>query len=70
MDTETGREVAWSVINLSNLPKSERPRIKSEIKIIEKLKHQNIISFVNAWIDKESLQINLITELITGGSLR
>lgn len=70
MDTETGREVAWSVINLSNLPKSERPRIKSEIKIIEKLKHPNIISFVNAWIDKESQQINLITELITGGSLR
>ena len=28
VDTETGREVAWSVINLLNLPKSERPRIK------------------------------------------
>lgn len=70
IDTETGREVAWSVINLSNLPKSERPRIKSEINIIKKLKHPNIISFVSAWIDKEFQQIHLITEMITGGSLR
>jgi len=35
IDHDTGREVAWSLINISNLPKSERPRIKSEISLIK-----------------------------------
>lgn len=35
VDHDTGREVAWSLINISNLPKSERPRIKSEISLIK-----------------------------------
>lgn len=39
VDLDTGREVAWSVINLSRLPKSERPRIKSEVKILKELHH-------------------------------
>jgi len=67
---DTGREVAWSVINLSRLPKSERPRIKSEVKILKELHHQNIITFINAWICKEDDKIHFITEMITGGSLR
>jgi len=70
VDHDTGREIAWSVISLSRLPKSERPRIKSEIKIIKELHHKNIITFINAWLCKETEQINFITEMITGGSLR
>lgn len=70
VDHDTGREVAWSIISLSRLPKSERPRIKSEIKLIKELKHRNIITFINAWIDKSTEKIHFITEMITGGSVR
>ena len=70
VDHDTGREIAWSIINLGRLPKSERPRIKSEIKLIKELHHPNIITFIGAWICKETEQINFITEIITGGSLR
>lgn len=54
VDHDTGREVAWSLINISNLPKSERPRINSEIKLIKELDHPNIITFISAWISKET----------------
>ena len=70
VDHDTGREIAWSIINLGRLPKSERPRIKSEIKLIKELHHPNIITFIAAWICKETEQIHFITEIITGGSLR
>jgi WNK lysine deficient protein kinase len=70
VDHDTGREIAWSIICLARLPKSERPRIKSEIKIIKELDHPNIITFISAWICKEKEQIHFITEIITGGSLR
>jgi WNK lysine deficient protein kinase len=53
VDHDTGREIAWSIICLGRLPKSERPRIKSEIKIIKELNHPNIITFISAWICKE-----------------
>ena len=52
------------------IPKSDRARIKSEINIIKKLDNKNILTFVSAWIDKDSQQIHLITEMITGGSIR
>jgi WNK lysine deficient protein kinase len=38
-DTETGREVAWNVVNLRRLSKQDRIRIKSEIDLIKKLQH-------------------------------
>jgi len=53
VDHDTGREVAWSIISLSRLPKSERGRIKTEIHLIKNLNHKNIITFINAWICKE-----------------
>lgn len=70
VDHDTGREVAWSIISMGRLPKSERPRIKSEINLLKQIHHTNIITFINAWISKETEQIHFITEIITGGSLR
>jgi len=70
VDTETGREIAWNVVNLRRLSKIDRIRIKSEIDLIKKLQHQNIIHFISAWINKEKEQVVFITEIITGGSLR
>lgn len=51
IDHETGREIAWNVINLRSLPKQDRVRIKSEIDLIKKLEHKNIIHFISAWIN-------------------
>lgn len=53
VDLETGREIAWNVINLRKLPKSDRIRIKSEIDLIKKMEHKNIIKFISAWINKQ-----------------
>jgi len=53
VDHETGREIAWNVINLRRLPKQDRIRIKSEIDLIKKLEHKNIIHFISAWINKQ-----------------
>jgi WNK lysine deficient protein kinase len=36
-DTETGREIAWNVVNLRRLSRQDRMRIKSEIDLIKKL---------------------------------
>lgn len=70
VDNETGREIAWNVINLKRLPKQDRIRIKSEIDLIKKLEHKNIIHFISAWFNKEKEEVVFITEMITGGSLR
>lgn len=53
LDTETGREIAWNVVNLRRLSKIDRIRIKSEIDLIKKLQHPNIIKFISAWINKQ-----------------
>lgn len=53
IDNETGREIAWNVINLKRLPKQDRIRIKSEIDLIKKLEHKNIIHFISAWVNKQ-----------------
>jgi WNK lysine deficient protein kinase len=45
-------------------------RIKSEIDLIKKLKHKNIIHFISGWQNKEKQEVVFITEMITGGSLR
>ena len=37
VDTETGRMIAWNVVNLRSLSKQDRIRIKSEIDLIKKL---------------------------------
>jgi WNK lysine deficient protein kinase len=70
VDNETGMEIAWNVINLRRLSKYDRVRIKSEIELIKKLQHKNIIHFISAWANKQNEQVVFITELINGGSLR
>ena len=70
VDLETGREIAWNVINLRRLPKQDRPRIRQEIDLIKQLKHKNIIHFISAWQKADKEQVIFITEMITGGSLR
>jgi len=53
IDHDTGREIAWNTIKLSRLPKRDRQRISSEINLIKKLKHPNIIAFITGWQNPE-----------------
>ena len=47
LDNDTGKEIAWNAINLHFLPKNDRLRIRQEMDLIKKLKHDNIIHFVS-----------------------
>ncbi|CAD7974117.1 unnamed protein product, partial [Amoebophrya sp. A120] len=69
-DTETGREVAWNVIPFTRLTGTERNRIQDEINITKSLDHPRIIHCVNAWKNPQREEIYIITERVTGGSLR
>ena len=50
--------------------KDERERLFAEIKMLKQLKHKNIMTFFDSWMDPKSYHINFITELFTSGTLR
>ena len=50
--------------------KDERERLYAEIKMLKQLKHKNIMTFYDSWMDPKSYHINFITELFTSGTLR
>eukprot|EP00531_Pseudo-nitzschia_arenysensis_P017696 CAMPEP_0116157436 /NCGR_PEP_ID=MMETSP0329-20121206/23343_1 /TAXON_ID=697910 /ORGANISM="Pseudo-nitzschia arenysensis, Strain B593" /LENGTH=1206 /DNA_ID=CAMNT_0003654543 /DNA_START=341 /DNA_END=3962 /DNA_ORIENTATION=- len=64
-DTEEGIEVAWNVVHLAGVPKNERNRIVNEVRLLERLHHQNIISFHGSWINREQQQVNFVTEILS-----
>lgn len=69
-DTEEGIEVAWNVVHLAGVPKNERNRIVNEVRLLEMLHHQNIISFHGSWINREQQQVNFVTEILSSGTLK
>ncbi|GAX85629.1 hypothetical protein CEUSTIGMA_g13044.t1 [Chlamydomonas eustigma] len=71
-DEIEGMEVAWNQVQVNDLVSSpaERDRLFAEIRVLKQLKHKNIMSFVDSWLDKENLNVNFITELFTSGTLR
>ncbi|OEU13429.1 MAP kinase-like protein, partial [Fragilariopsis cylindrus CCMP1102] len=69
-DTEEGIEVAWNVVHLAGVVKNERNRIVSEVRLLERLHHQNIISFHGSWINREQQQVNFVTEILSSGTLK
>ena len=48
----------------------ERDRLFAEIRVLKQLKHRNIMSFHDSWLDDRSQTVNFITELFTSGTLR
>lgn len=48
----------------------EKKRISEELNILNNIKHPNIISFINAWMNKQKNEVIFITEIIHGGSLK
>jgi WNK lysine deficient protein kinase len=69
-DTQEGIEVAWNVVNLSGVPKSERNRIVNEVRLLERLHHHNIISFHGSWVNRERQEVNFVTEILSSGTLK
>mmetsp|Transcript_53260 Transcript_53260/g.129376 ORF Transcript_53260/g.129376 Transcript_53260/m.129376 type:complete len:893 (-) Transcript_53260:1106-3784(-) len=69
-DTQEGIEVAWNVVHLAGVPKQERNRIVNEVRLLERLHHQNIISFHGSWVNRERQQVNFVTEILSSGTLK
>jgi WNK lysine deficient protein kinase len=68
-DTTEGIEVAWNVVQLSGVPKTERNRIVNEVRLLERLHHSNIISFHGSWVNRERQEVNFVTEILSSGTL-
>ncbi len=71
-DEEEGIEVAWNQVRVSDLVSSreERDRLFAEIRVLKQLKHKNIMTFYDSWLDPKTYTVNFITELFTSGTLR
>ena len=71
-DEEEGMEVAWNQVKVNDLVSSpaERERLFAEIRVLKQLKHKNIMTFYDSWLDQKNMTVNFITELFTSGTLR
>jgi WNK lysine deficient protein kinase len=67
---EDGLEVAWNEVTIGRKEQAQREKITHEVQLLSQLHHPNIISFLDAWEDKERGIIVFITELMTSGTLR
>jgi len=69
-DQEDGIEVAWYKVSLQNRDDVSIQRIYAEVRLLKSLRHENIIMFYNAWLDKRTRHVNFITEVCSSGNLR
>ena len=69
-DNDTGREVAWNVVSVARLSKSDRKRLEGEVRVLSSLNHPRVIKFVSAWMNRSRNELVFITEMVSGGSLR
>jgi WNK lysine deficient protein kinase len=69
-DYDTGREIAWNVVNVSCMSEEAISKVQEEIAIIKKLKHANIINFVSGFFNEEKKEVVIITEIFNSGSLK
>lgn len=65
-------QVAWNQVKVNDLVSSpaERERLFAEIRVLKQLKHKNIMTFYDSWLDQKNMTVNFITELFTSGTLR
>lgn len=45
-------------------------KLYSEVHLLRSLNNENIIKLYNSWVDDKKKTVNMITELLTSGSLR
>jgi hypothetical protein len=66
-------QVAWNEVAVSEAAwsnESDREQILGEIRVLQALKHKNIMSLYDYVYDRRSASILFITELFTDGTLR
>jgi WNK lysine deficient protein kinase len=49
---------------------AEHERLFAEIRVLKQLKHKNIMTFYDSWLDPKDFTVNFVTELFTSGTLR
>ena len=81
IDFKTGKNIAWSVIDLKKIDNSgdtneikriKKERIMSEVTLLNKMtehKQPYVLEFLGSTYDKVGKTINIFTELYSGGSL-
>ena len=65
MNLLTGREVAWSTVNLQNLSDYQSDALLREVKIQRKMKHKHLMPLLDRWIDQKREVAVIITPLAT-----
>lgn len=70
LDSQLGCEVAWISLNIKNLTSKEISRLSQSIKLNCQLSHKNIVSIICSWVNNDNSECVLITEILTGGSLK
>ncbi|KAJ3373640.1 hypothetical protein GGF31_000484 [Allomyces arbusculus] len=74
-DTEEGVEVAWNQLRCTDgMSKRELQKVCSEVHLLQRLHHDNIIQFFHVWTAKSPRdggreRVFFITELMTSGTL-
>ncbi|XP_077211168.1 putative serine/threonine-protein kinase WNK11 isoform X2 [Tasmannia lanceolata] len=71
-DQEEGIEVAWNQVWLRKFSEDSSAiyRLYSEVRLLQSLKHDNMIHLYKVWKDEENNTLNFITEVCTSGNLR
>lgn len=69
-DSVEGIEVAWNVVNLKTMPPNEKARVINEVRLLDRLEHENIIDFHGSWVNRERGEVCFITEILSSGSLK
>eukprot|EP00249_Psilotum_nudum_P005095 c18570_g2_i1 orf=1-579(-) len=71
-DKVHGIEVAWNQVWLKDVIATgiDLKRIQSEVRLLKRLKHRNIIKLFSSWYDQKKGIMNFITELFCSGTLR
>lgn len=71
-DQEGGIEVAWNQVKLSSFVNDQRmlKLLYSEVRILQSLRHDNIITLYKVWTNYSGSVLNFITEVCTSGNLR
>lgn len=62
VDTESGTEVAWNVVDLRKMSAKDRERITQETELLKTLRHPHIMAIHDVWQDAEQQKIVFITE--------
>ena len=67
MHTESGEYVAVKQVYISHVPKDELDSIKMEIELLKRLRHENIVRYVDS-VEQDGT-LNIVLEFVENGSL-